>query len=74
MFEPLALQAFLIGLICTVSLPLGAALAIVWTPHQRLVAAMLAFGGGALLAALALDLAAESLHCGDFFYNIVINY
>lgn len=68
MLEPLALQALLFGLLCTLSLPLGAALAIVWTPHQRLVAAMLAFGGGALLAALALDLAAESLHRGDFLY------
>lgn len=68
MFESLAFQAFALGLTCTVSLPLGAALAIVWTPRQRLVAAMLAFGGGALLAALALDLAAETVRRGDFFY------
>jgi len=66
--ESLALQAFLFGIICTLSLPLGAALAIVWTPRQKLVAGMLAFGGGALLAALALDLAAETLHRGDFLY------
>lgn len=66
MFETLPLQALILGLICTVSLPLGAALAIVWTPRQRLVAAMLAFGGGALLAAMAIDLAAESLKKGEF--------
>jgi len=67
MLDSLALQAFLFGVVCTVSLPLGAAVAMVWTPRQRLVAAMLAFGGGALLAALALDLAAETLRRGDFF-------
>lgn len=67
MLDSLPLQAFFFGLLCTVSLPLGAALAMVWTPRQRFVAAMLAFGGGALLAALALDLAAETLRRGDFF-------
>jgi CRP-like cAMP-binding protein len=66
MFDLLPVQAFLLGIACTVSLPLGALLALVWTPRQRLVAAMLAFGGGALLAALTLDLAAESLERGEF--------
>lgn len=65
--ESLALKAFIFGLISAASLPIGAALAMVWTPRQRLVAGLMAFGGGALLAALTLDLVGEALRKGGFY-------
>lgn len=65
--ESLPLKALLIGLVAAAPLPLGALTAMFWTPKQRLAAAMMAFGGGALLAALAVDLVAETLRKGHFY-------
>ena len=65
--ESLALQAFVFGLISAASLPLGALVALVWSPRPRIVASLMAFGGGALLAALTLDLVGEALHKGAFY-------
>ncbi|MGJ8669915.1 MAG: cyclic nucleotide-binding domain-containing protein [Oceanococcus sp.] len=67
MSENIALQAFALGLISAASLPLGALAARFWSPGNRTIAAMLAFGGGALLAALTLDLVAVALQRGDFY-------
>ncbi len=63
----LPLQAFIFGLVSAASLPLGALVAYVWSPGNRVIAAMMAFGSGALLAALTIDLVAEALERGDFF-------
>ena len=60
-------DAFLFGIISAVSLPLGAIVAMFWTPHRKMAAALMAFGGGALLAALTIDLVAESVHKGEFW-------
>lgn len=65
--ESIPLQAFLFGLISAASLPLGALAARFWSPGNRVIAAMMAFGGGALLAALTLDLVAEALARGDYY-------
>jgi len=62
----LSTQAFIIGLISAVSLPLGAIVALVWSPGNRVIAGMMAFGSGALLAALTIDLVGEALERGDF--------
>ncbi|MCU0810260.1 MAG: hypothetical protein MUE59_04350 [Thiobacillaceae bacterium] len=43
--------AFLIGLISAASLPIGAITARLWVPTDRQIAFLMAFGGGALLAA-----------------------
>ncbi|MBI2217056.1 MAG: cyclic nucleotide-binding domain-containing protein [Candidatus Rokubacteria bacterium] len=67
MDQSLAMQAFVFGIISAASLPIGAALAMVWTPRQRLVAGLMAFGGGALLAALTLDLVGEAMRKGEFY-------
>ncbi|MBN4053757.1 cyclic nucleotide-binding domain-containing protein [Haliea sp. AH-315-K21] len=64
--ESLALQAFIFGLISAASLPLGAIVARFWTPGNRVIAALMAFGGGALLAALTIDLVVESLNRGHY--------
>ena len=44
----------------------GALTSFVWRPHSRTVAAMMAFGGGALLAALTIDLVAPVLQLGHY--------
>src|SRR4029077_17994941 len=60
-------QAFMFGLISAASLVLGALVALFWIPRPRVTAAMMAFGGGALLAALTLDLVGEAMRKGDFY-------
>lgn len=49
-------KAFFLGILSAVSLPIGAALGIWARPSQRLVAAIMSFGAGSLLAALTLEL------------------
>lgn len=61
------LDAFLFGIISTVALPIGALLAFKWTPKPKLLASMMAMGAGALLAALTMDLVAESMEHGKFY-------
>jgi len=58
--EPVTL-AFLFGGLSALSLPLGAALGIWISPGLRLTAAIMAFGAGALLCALALELVVPAL-------------
>ena len=67
MTDPLTGRAFMLGIVSAVSLPLGAIAAMMWTPRPRTVAALMAFGGGALLAALTIDLVAETLRRGAFY-------
>jgi CRP-like cAMP-binding protein len=61
------LDAFLFGIISAVSLPLGAILALKWSPKPRVLASMMAIGAGALLAALTIDLVAVSVDKGHFY-------
>lgn len=67
MTEDIALKAFGFGLLSAASLPLGALAARFWSPGNRVIAAMMAFGGGALLAALTLDLVGAALERGHFY-------
>lgn len=60
--------ALLLGLISAASLPLGAALGVFWRPSNHILAFLLAFGGGALLAALTIDLIAPGVEQGQFPY------
>lgn len=55
----MALTAFLWGLLSAVSLPLGALLGLWWRPGGRITAAFMAFGAGALLFALTVELMAH---------------
>jgi CRP-like cAMP-binding protein len=54
----LALMAMVLGLVAAVSLPLGSFMTKIWKPSERVLGFMLAFGSGALLAAI-LDLVGE---------------
>ena len=66
MFESIILTAFVIGLISAVSLPMGAVTTFFWNPSDRIIAILMAFGGGALLAALTIDLVGSALEKGHF--------
>ena len=59
-------MAFGIGLLSALSLPLGALTSFFWKPEGRVVAGLMAFGGGALLAALTIDLVAPVLQLGHY--------
>jgi len=63
--------AFLFGLVSAGSLPLGTLTAAVWRPADRVLAFLMSFGGGALLVALTLDLAAPAVRRGDFAWLAV---
>jgi CRP-like cAMP-binding protein len=65
-FESIAWSAFVMGILSAVSLPMGAVTANYWRPDDRIVAVLMAFGGGALLAALTIDLVASALQRGHF--------
>jgi CRP-like cAMP-binding protein len=54
------LFAAFLGGISAISLPLGSLLGLSWQPSHKIVGAMTAFGGGALIAALAVELVAPT--------------
>lgn len=64
--ESLAWSAFLLGIVSACSLPLGALTICLWRPDERTTAVLMAFGGGALLAALTIDLVGSALQSGHF--------
>lgn len=66
MFDEYAMKALYFGLLSAASLPLGAIIAFYWTPGQKTTAVLMAFGGGALLAALTIDIVAHQLHQENF--------
>jgi CRP-like cAMP-binding protein len=61
-----ALLAFLFGALAAASLPLGAALGVWLRPSPRLTAAVMAFGAGALLAAMSFELVVPALARAGF--------
>jgi CRP-like cAMP-binding protein len=65
--QSIALTAFMVGVISAISLPLGALTSRFWVPQDRTVAGLMAFGGGALLAALSVDLVAPAMEHGHFY-------
>jgi len=60
------LMAFLFGILSACSFPLGALSSGAWKPRDRSLAFLLAFGGGALLAALTIDLVSPAVEEGHF--------
>ncbi len=61
----LALLGLAWGLISAVSLPLGAAIGLWTKPSKRVTSALMAFGGGALLFALTIELFGHALHAAS---------
>jgi CRP-like cAMP-binding protein len=66
MLQSPVFQAFALGIISALSLFLGALTAGFWKPRDRVLAFLLAFGAGALFAAIAFDLVAPSISKGHF--------
>lgn len=58
----LAMLALMWGCVSAVSLPVGAFIGIWSKPSQKITSSLMAFGGGALLFALTIELFAHSLH------------
>ena len=65
--DSIAYTAFWFGIISACSLPLGSLTTLIWKPSDRATAFLMAFGGGALLAALAIDLVAGTVAKGHFY-------
>ncbi len=57
-------EAFVAGIISACSMPLGSLTAFFWHPRNRVLAFLMAFGGGALLAALVIDLVGSATEKG----------
>ncbi|WP_249213983.1 cyclic nucleotide-binding domain-containing protein [Synechocystis sp. PCC 7338] len=55
--ENLALTAFFQGILGASSMALGALIAVAWQPGRKFLAAVMAFGSGTLMAAIALEIA-----------------
>lgn len=64
--DSIIVSAFLFGILSALSLPLGSVTSFIWKPDDRSIAFLMAFGGGALLAALTLDLVAGTVAKGHF--------
>lgn len=56
-----AIWAFIIGALVTISLPLGAIAGLTFKPGPKITAIFTAFGGGALMAALSVELIAPTV-------------
>ena len=56
-----AYWAFFLGGLSAISLPLGSILGLAWQPSPKITAIFTAFGGGALLAALSIELVAPTV-------------
>jgi CRP-like cAMP-binding protein len=67
MLDTLIFAAFMMGIVSACSLPLGALTAQFWQPRDRTAGAIVAFGSGALLAALTIDLVAPAFVRGHYF-------
>ncbi|KPJ90482.1 MAG: hypothetical protein AMJ53_13450 [Gammaproteobacteria bacterium SG8_11] len=67
MADTLIFSAFVIGIVSACSLPLGALTAQFWQPSDRTAGALVAFGGGALLAALTIDMVAPAFGRGHYY-------
>jgi len=60
-------MAFLVGFVAASSLILGAGAGLIWKPGPRVVASIMAFGAGILIAALAFELVEEATQRAGFF-------
>ncbi|MGK7871752.1 MAG: cyclic nucleotide-binding domain-containing protein [Xenococcaceae cyanobacterium] len=71
MSESLLGEAFLAGIISACSMPLGSLTAFFWHPQNRILAFLMAFGGGALLAALVIDLVGSAMEKGHLLELVI---
>ncbi|ACB54528.1 unknown [Crocosphaera subtropica ATCC 51142] len=65
------ITAFVYGIISACSMPLGSISALLWTPVSRMIAFLTAFGSGALLAALVIDLVGSATRKGHIIELVI---
>lgn len=65
-FESFIYFAFFMGLLSAASLPMGTLTTLVWQPSDRSLAWLMAFGAGALLSAVTIDLFSPAMQDGLF--------
>ncbi|MEL4896763.1 cyclic nucleotide-binding domain-containing protein, partial [Crocosphaera sp. Alani8] len=63
--------AFIYGIISACSMPLGSITALFWSPVSRTLAFLTAFGSGALLAALVIDLVGSATEKGHILELVI---
>ncbi|MGD1717533.1 cyclic nucleotide-binding domain-containing protein [Dapis sp. BLCC M172] len=71
MFQSIWVNALIAGIISAFSMPLGSLTALVWTPKKRILAFLMAFGAGALLAALVIDLVGSTREKGHLLELVI---
>ena len=65
-------EALVWGIVSAVSLPLGALIGLLLRPRKKITSALMAFGAGALLFALTIELFSEMIHYGGRHGNEVV--
>ncbi len=71
MSQSLVWSAFAYGMLTACSMPLGSITAFLWSPASRIIAFLTAFGGGALLAALVIDLVGSATEKGHIIQLVI---
>ena len=71
MLQSVWINALFTGMISACSMPLGSLTALIWTPTNRALAFLMAFGGGALLAALVIDLVGSATEKGHILELVI---
>src|SRR3989339_133444 len=66
-----AFYSFIFGMLSASALPLGALVAKQWKPKQKIGAFMMAFGAGAVLAVITIDLVSNALKRENFFSLVI---
>lgn len=67
LYNSLQMKAFWFGILSAISLPIGAIIGILVKPPKKVTAAIMAFGAGALLASLTLELIQPAFEHTGFF-------
>ncbi|MDJ0902262.1 MAG: cyclic nucleotide-binding domain-containing protein [Xenococcus sp. MO_188.B8] len=71
MSQSIWINALIAGMVSACSMPLGSLTALIWTPKNRALAFLMAFGGGALLAALVIDLVGSAREKGHILELVI---
>ena len=71
MFQSVWVNALIAGMVSACSMPLGSLTALIWTPKNRALAFLMAFGGGALLSALVIDLVGSAREKGHLLELVI---
>ena len=66
------LQAFTIAVVAAISLPIGAAIGIFGRPSRGILAAILSFGSGALIAAVSFELIEEAAEVAEHGHVLAV--